>query len=188
LNVPAISGIAACALIIFIASIIITCRKLKNKSAEEHPQDEFEECSSVTGSNRSSAAGRHIKLTGNSFYSTPYSTGTSLSVTEERDRLLANNQMLHGIHQPTNGFLPAGQAYVNWPVQHGHIIQPIQMVHPHHPSRPHSPISIQQLPQPAIDYMVKQTQLNYNRQMSFDQNQNRPIDPSYEYASSATEG
>ena len=201
LNIPAISGIAACALVIFIASVIITCRKLKNKSGEEHLQEEFEECSSVTGSNRSSAAGRHIKSTGNSSYSTtPYSTGTPLSEAE-RDRLLvnANNEMflhqhhqqqkgigsmIHGI-QPTTGFLPAGQAYVNWPVQHGQIIQPVQMVHAHHPSRPHSPITIQQLPQPAINYMIQQTQLNYNRKMSFDQHHSS--EPNYEYPTSANE-
>lgn len=193
LNIPAIAGISACAFVIILASIIVTYRKIRNSSMSDNKEEEkaeegFEDnCSSISGSNRS--AQRNPKsgcnLNGKACYSTPYSTGT-LS-TEERERLLTtqNNELylqkegsiMSGI--PPAGFIPAGQGYVNWPVQHGQIIQPTVQMYPGQ-----SPVAIQQIPQQALDYMIKQTQLNYARQMSYDPSNAG----SYEYVTSGGEG
>ena len=208
-NLAATIGIAACGAVIVFAIIIAICRRMRNttsqspssekSSKEDGPQEEFEEVSSVSGSNRSSG-GKHARSgqknsIGKTSYSTPpYSTGT-LSA-EERERLLVsanpNNELfiqkpegsiVSGM-QPT--FIPAGQGY--WPVQHvGHqMVQPVQMIHAQ------SPISIQQLPQPALNYMIQQTQLSHHNNR---QQQHMPVPyehslsgGSYEYVTSGPDG
>lgn len=159
-----------------------------DKTKEEKPQEEFEDVSSVSGSNRS--CGKQHKHNGThasskTSYSTPYSTGTLSQ--EERERLLAtvNNDMflqkegsmVSGM--PPVGYLPPGQAYVNYPVQNGQIVQPVHMIHAQ------SPLTIQQLPQPAINYMIQQTQMSYNRQLPYEHSMSGTP---YDYATSGTEG
>lgn len=222
-NLAATIGIAACGAIIVFAIIVAVCRRMRNKSSkalpekslkEENnkPHEEVEEGSLVSGSNRSSG-GKHTRpnVGKSSSFSTPaYSTGT-LS-TEERERLLAhaNNElylqkegsMIAGSGSGmTSPYIPVGgQGYMNWPVQHGQLVQPVQMVHHHHPQHPQhqqqhlqqSPIAIQQLPQPALNYMIQQTQLNHhnnhphNRQIPV--GYERSLAGSYDYATSGTEG
>ena len=211
-NLAATIGIAACGAIIVFAVIVAVCRRMRNntsKSSEKskednNPQEEFEEGSLMSGSNRSSG-GKHARpgqknsVGKSSSFSTPptYSTGT-LS-TEERERFLATNNelflqkegsMMSGGIKPT--YIPAGQSYMNWPVQHGQLVQPVQMIHhPQHQHLQQSPISIQQLPSPALNYMIQKTQLshhnhhNNNRQLPAYE---RSLAGSYDYATSGAEG
>lgn len=221
-NLAATIGIAACGSIIVFAVIVAVCRRMRNKSSKSlseksskegnnKPHEEVEEGSLVSGSNRSSG-GKHTRpsVGKSSSFSTPaYSTGT-LSA-EERERLLAtaNNELYlqkegsmiagsgGGITSP---YIPAGHGFMNWPVQHGQLVQPVQMVHHHHPQHQQhpqqhlqqSPIAIQQLPQPALNYMIQQTQLSHhNNQHHHPHNRpayERSLVGSYDYATSGTEG